>query len=558
MKKHHNKKAYTLLEVTIAMFIVGVLISSGGLLFSNISKSQNTQKSQLVTLDRTDKIYKAILDYLAENKRLPCPARLDSKYSDADYGQESRTAGVCDESNAGWTFIGNNDPANYESDSQNLGVGTDMKILYGMIPINVLSLDRKDAEDGYGNKFTYIMIKEFGVKTPNNSATNGFEYFAGSNRLGDVTAPLPVPVDYINIKSQDGTEETLSNKAIMLIVSHGENGFGSYIPDSGAQKSDSNATNDEKNNIYNATYDRVFFTSSDEIKTVGDDRIIFDDYLVFKSKDQLLRDAELEFVRCGLQQGFIDSSYNSNLPGACLNNDITIANNVSYGENTDITDIISPNINCGCTNSNSILRRTCGKYGKWSDIFCNEDYKIHEVDEVKARDNSGLTLNDDGGNGMFIEDGGNVGIGTTNPGYKLEVHGNIHVEGNVTGTVLHFLSDKRYKKNITPILNILPKINQLVAIYYHWEKEKFPEKNFSDKKQIGFIAQEVEKIFPELIHTDKKGYKSLSYSKLTPFLLQAIKELQLQNAKEIENLKKEYDQKIDKLIKRIEKLENAK
>ncbi len=47
-------------------------------------------------------------------------------------------------------------------------------------------------------------------------------------------------------------------------------------------------------------------------------------------------------------------------------------------------------------------------------------------------------------------------------------------------------------------------------------------------KQIGLIAQEVEKVFPELVSTDSEGYKSIAYGKLTAVLIEAIKELQQQ------------------------------
>ena len=53
------------------------------------------------------------------------------------------------------------------------------------------------------------------------------------------------------------------------------------------------------------------------------------------------------------------------------------------------------------------------------------------ADEIRARDGDGLKLYDDGGNGLFIEDGGYVGIGTTNPGVPLEVNGSSTIKGNI-------------------------------------------------------------------------------------------------------------------------------
>ena len=51
--------------------------------------------------------------------------------------------------------------------------------------------------------------------------------------------------------------------------------------------------------------------------------------------------------------------------------------------------------------------------------------------EIKARNANGLKLHDDGGNGLFIEDGGNVGIGNTSPGEKLDVTGNATISGKL-------------------------------------------------------------------------------------------------------------------------------
>ena len=69
---------------------------------------------------------------------------------------------------------------------------------------------------------------------------------------------------------------------------------------------------------------------------------------------------------------------------------------------------------------------------------------------------------------------------------------------------------------------------------YFFKATDFPEMNFSSNKQIGLIAQDVEKIFPELVTTDNNGYKSVNYTGLIPVMIESIKTLQ----KEIEELKK--------------------
>ncbi len=147
---------------------------------------------------------------------------------------------------------------------------------------------------------------------------------------------------------------------------------------------------------------------------------------------------------------------------------------------------------------------------------------------------------------------GNVGIGTAAPSSKLEVCGNTRIIGtlNVSSTVtsssgITCPSDFRYKKNITTIENPLQKLMQIKGVNYYWKTNEFPDMNFSDKLQTGFIAQDLEKIFPEMVFTDERSYKSIDYSRLTPLLVETIKEQQKQIDEIITRLKD-----LEKLLKK--------
>lgn len=127
---------------------------------------------------------------------------------------------------------------------------------------------------------------------------------------------------------------------------------------------------------------------------------------------------------------------------------------------------------------------------------------------------------------MTWKKNGRVGIGTEAPTEKLDVVGNVKVSGNVfasCGTLS--CSDQRYKTNIRTINNPLSLISNIDGVYYDWKVGEFPERDFSEQEQVGVIAQQLEKTFPQLVHTDDNGYKSVAYDKLTPILLEAIKEL---------------------------------
>ena len=99
---------------------------------------------------------------------------------------------------------------------------------------------------------------------------------------------------------------------------------------------------------------------------------------------------------------------------------------------------------------------------------------------------------------------------------KLDVSKNATFEGTVTCTSLTETSDIALKTNIEPITNVLDKINQITGYKYDFTKSNSPS--------IGVIAQDVEKVFPELVHGED-GSKSLQYSGLIGALIESVKEL---------------------------------
>ena len=126
---------------------------------------------------------------------------------------------------------------------------------------------------------------------------------------------------------------------------------------------------------------------------------------------------------------------------------------------------------------------------------------------------------------------GNVGIGTTTPGEKLEVN------GNIKAAAFYYGSDQSLKTNIKPFDKSLQKVLNLEPVYFDYKE--------NNQHSLGFIAQDVEKQFPELVTTDSlTGLKSLDYSRLTAPLVMAIKEQQIQ----IES----QGQQINELTKTIE------
>ncbi|HHC73442.1 MAG TPA: hypothetical protein ENK78_00010 [Thiothrix sp.] len=95
-------------------------------------------------------------------------------------------------------------------------------------------------------------------------------------------------------------------------------------------------------------------------------------------------------------------------------------------------------------------------------------------------------------------------------------------------------SDERLKKDIKPIEGALDKVKQLQGVTYQWKDEKK-----GTETQLGLIAQQVEKIVPEVVKTaqDKQGTKSVAYANLVALLIESTKELQQEN----ESLKARLD-----------------
>lgn len=114
---------------------------------------------------------------------------------------------------------------------------------------------------------------------------------------------------------------------------------------------------------------------------------------------------------------------------------------------------------------------------------------------------------------------GNVGIGNDSPSYVLDVSGQARFTGGYT------TSDRRWKTNIEPLKDSLTVVDRLQGVTFDWRRKEFPDMHFDDKRHIGFIAQDVEKVLPDIVSTDNKGFKNVSYESVIPLLAEAMKQL---------------------------------
>ena len=87
---------------------------------------------------------------------------------------------------------------------------------------------------------------------------------------------------------------------------------------------------------------------------------------------------------------------------------------------------------------------------------------------------------------------------------------------------------------------------------YNNRVDDFPSYNFDETRQIGWIADDVAELVPELVYTDDKGYRHIAYSRSVSLLGEAIKEV----SKECEEKEKDLEEKIERQAAEIKELRN--
>ena len=113
-------------------------------------------------------------------------------------------------------------------------------------------------------------------------------------------------------------------------------------------------------------------------------------------------------------------------------------------------------------------------------------------------------------------------------------------------------SDARFKKNVEDIDSPIENILKLRGVNFDWRADEFEDRQFDDGRQIGFIAQEIKEVLPEVVIEGVDGYYAVDYSRLTPILVEAIKEQQ----KTIDQLRVKVSEN-DRLKDRLSSLESA-
>ena len=131
--------------------------------------------------------------------------------------------------------------------------------------------------------------------------------------------------------------------------------------------------------------------------------------------------------------------------------------------------------------------------------------------------------------GAFLDTSERVHIGGTgDPVISLKVTGEIYATSNITA---YYSSDITLKDNVRPIESAIFKVKQISGVRFDWNEKSSPLQQELGH-DVGLIAQEVEKVLPEVVSDGE--YKSVAYGNMVGVLIEAIMELksQLDNHKQ--------------------------
>jgi len=148
--------------------------------------------------------------------------------------------------------------------------------------------------------------------------------------------------------------------------------------------------------------------------------------------------------------------------------------------------------------------------------------------------------------GSFVSIDGYLGVGVRAENGAI-THGvtlpnNSGVAGKVKANSYTTYSSARYKDNIQPIQNALDTLSSIEGVTYRWKN--------NDLEDVGFVAEDVGKVLPQIVEWESDGVnaQSMDYTRITPVLVEAVKEQQVQIKKQ-KKLIEQLFEKIEKLKK---------
>lgn len=308
-----NRKAYSLLELSIVITIISILITGAMTTAVSNINSANVRNTKA----KLDALYKAFGSYTSINKKLPCPADLTDREGEANYGAAVGTDGTC----------------------SGTGVFTSIEnpnLVYGMVPVKALGLANDMAKDSFGSKIVYIIDKNF-TAAANFSAYPNFAEDNFSIKM------LENDTNNIQIDEKLGTTtRTAYTNAMIVLISYGPNKYGAY----GANSTTRNANSPDSDEITNGLDGSDEFNYYLISKSVSSD--IFDDIMLYTNTRVFLSDFDLyRLLPC------TNSGDEANYPNSPLNSKNAWFGQEVYGNN------------CPSPDYKKYHSKKCGPVGVW-------------------------------------------------------------------------------------------------------------------------------------------------------------------------------------------------
>lgn len=134
---------------------------------------------------------------------------------------------------------------------------------------------------------------------------------------------------------------------------------------------------------------------------------------------------------------------------------------------------------------------------------------------------------------------------------RVDVGSPLLVGGSVTASGFVNSSDERLKTDVQPVGDALDRLAALKAVTFSWRGREFPERHLPDGRSLGLLAQDVQRVAPELVAQDPAGMLAVDYGRLGAVTAQAVNDLRGRTDAELAALRAENAE----LRARLERLE---
>lgn len=210
-----KQKGFSLVELAIVLVIIGLLLTVA--LKAGTSQIQSTRIA--TTKQKQDLIRLALMNFISSNNRLPCPAIAGLAPNTAGYGIEALNKGVC--------------TGTFNADGSVVAGAATGAVVTGIVPWRSLALSDENAADGFYNRFTYQVAVAATNTTSTTNRVAGQQTISGLKGTISIHSGTPAVLGAAGNQTNFCAPVGTSCAAVLVIVSHGSNGFGAYNANGG-------------------------------------------------------------------------------------------------------------------------------------------------------------------------------------------------------------------------------------------------------------------------------------------------------------------------------------